>query len=199
MGITTFTVGKLEKCILEHKPKNVGEYGSQNLYLDGQPLPAPYANIFYEKYGIEYTCFDLSEENNCLVYDLTYLLPEEFTEKFDLVTDIGCSEHYGRNGEHHIEGFYNSWLNKHRILKVGGKMYNENPKTGNWAGHGFQYYTQEFYHQLTEISGYEIIEIGEHAACNNYIDGLNIWCILKKMSNKFPTLEEFKKLDLKRK
>lgn len=196
MGITTSTAQLLERAIKQFNPKNVGEYGSQNLYLDGM-LENPYANIFYEKHGIEYTCFDLSKENNCLVYDLTFPLPAEFNERFDMVTDIGCTEHYGREGKHHMEGLYISWLNKHSILKNGGVMVNENPESGSWPLHGFNYYTEEFYRNLCAFGGYEIIELGRQAAMGNITDGWNVYCVLKKISNEFITLEEFKTLGIK--
>lgn len=196
MGITTFTVGILDEVIRKYKPLNVGEYGSQNLYLDGQPLPAPYANIYYESKGITYTCFDLSKENNCLVYDLTYLLPDEFNSRYDLVTDIGCTEHYGRDGKHHLEGFYNSWKNKHSILKVGGIMVNENPETGSWPQHGVNYYNEEFYKELAKVTDYEILELGRHPAMGNDKDGWNVYSVIRKHSEVFPSFDEFSKLPI---
>lgn len=197
MGITTFSKNLLDKVIEEHKPKNVGEYGSQNLYFDGKPLPAPYANEYYESKGIEYTCFDVSKENNCLDFDLTYLLPEEFNNRYDLVTDFGCTEHYGREGKHHLEGFYNAWLNKHNMLKIGGVMVSENPLTGHWEGHGFNYYTTEFYEGLVHFADYKIKELDESCAMHNCDTGKNVYCIMEKTGDKFPTLEEFSKLYFK--
>lgn len=197
MGITTFSKKLLDKVIEDYKPKNVGEYGSQNLYFDGESLPAPFANVYYEAKGIEYTCFDVSKENNCLHYDLTYLLPDEFTDKYSLVTDFGCTEHYGRDGKHHLEGFYNAWLNKHNMLKVGGVMVNENPLSGHWNLHGFNYYTEQFYKRIVEISDYKIIELGISCAMGNCETGKNVYAILEKTGEKFPTLSQFSNLDLR--
>ena len=196
MGITTFSKNILDRVIEKYNPKNVGEYGSQNLYLDGE-LSTPYSNVYYESKGIEYICFDLSKENNCLVYDLTYPLPDKFNDNFDLVTDFGCTEHYGREGKHHLEGFYNSWVNKHNILKVSGITVNENPKSGHWQNHGFNYYTEEFYKGLAKFADYEIIELGESCAMGNCESGKNIFCVMQKNGNKFPTLDEFSTLEFK--
>jgi len=189
MGITDFSLSILNKYISEQK--TVLELGSQNLYsceFEGYP----YADNYYNSKGLEYTCIDLNKENNALDLNLGVKLS---LEKFDIVTDFGTSEHVGTNGKHDAKAFYNCWLNKHNACKLGGLIISENPKTGNWLGHGFNYVTQNFYRQLAEANGYEILDLGEHPAMNNTTDGWNIYCVLKKTQDKFMTLTNFKKLE----
>ncbi len=186
MGITSFSVELLDKIIDLHKPKNVCELGAQNLY--NQPkLPAPYAHEYYEGKGIEYTCIDLSEENNCLVLDLSKPIPVNLHNKFDLVTNFGTGEH--------VKDLYECYKNIHDLCKIGGVILCENPKTGNWHGHGFHYLEQSFYNNLASHANYEILKLGEHAAMGNITDGWNIYCIYKKTENQFCNREEFEKLN----
>jgi hypothetical protein len=201
MGLTNFSTQLLERHI-DAVPvskiwqrKTVTELGSQNLYHSDYPS-APYAKMWYEERGFLYECIDLNGENNALRYDLSqpFAPPDD---KRGLITDFGTSEHVG-NGKHEPKAFYNCWLNKHNLCAVGGLIVSENPKTGNWPKHGFNYYTEEFYHGLAKANGYEILEIGEHPAMWNTTDGWNIYCVLKKTSDQpFMKFTEFKKLDFR--
>lgn len=197
MGYTDFTVSLLEKIIKEYKPKTVLDLGAQNLY--NQPLlPAPYASTWYESQDISYTCIDLNGENNALIIDLSNP-PKDFgiSKKFDLIVDAGTSEHVGRDGKFDWKSIYNCWSLKHNLLKVGGIMVNENPMHNNWPGHGFNYYTNFFYWQLSKKTNYEILDRGNVAAMGNETDGWNVWCVLKKNDDCFLTLEHFKGLDIR--
>lgn len=217
MGITAFDTNLINKA-LTVKPdiKSVMELGSQNLYLSGESTP-PFANKLYKIYGIDdYHCIDLGGDNNALQLDLAF--PIDHEETYDLVTDFGTSEHvvqmdgysYTRfHGNYitsiypdkvrpgqEINGLYWCWLNKHDLLKIGGIMINVNPKFGNWPGHGYHYYSREFYHQLVTVAGYKIHMLGEHAAMGNTEDGWNVYSVLEKTSDAFPNLKEFKKLKI---
>lgn len=194
MGYTSFTIGKIEPLLIN--VKSIVDLGAQNNYA--QPnLPAPYISQWYDNKHILYECIDLSGENRALAADLSELLFVS-TETFDLVVDAGTSEHVGKGGAFSWEAIYNCWLNKHNLLKIGGLMYNENPETGNWPGHGFNYHTIKFYYQLAELTDYKILDLGEHPAMGNTTDGWNVFSILKKKSEKFPTLEEFIKMDIRK-
>lgn len=199
MGYTHFTVGLIENHVAG--VKSVVDLGAQNLY--NQPkLPAPYASEWYREKGIQYTAIDLSKENESIDMDLSkpiFLYNQTDLKLFDLVVDAGTSEHVGNNGKHDIEAYYQCWLNKFNLCKIGGKIISENPKTGNWPGHGFNYVTGSFYGVLELNSDLKIIEIGEHAAMGNVTDGWNIYCVMEKTGTTFPTLADFKKLGVKQK
>lgn len=186
MGVTGFSIQLIEK----HKKgaNNVCELGAQNLYDKDYGTNFPYADTYYKAKGMEYTCIDISGENGALVIDLEQ--PQKFTGVYDLVTDFGTSEHV-RDG-------YNMAKIIHDLVKVGGTVIQENPKTGNWTGHGFNYKTKEFYLKLAELCGYEILELGENAAMGNVTDGWNIHCVWKKVKDeKFISKAKFKELDLR--
>ena len=71
----------------------------------------------------------------------------------------------------------------------------ENPKVNNWHGHGFHYLTKEFYTELCKVAGYELIEVGEHAAMGNVTDGVErVRSVCVKISDVFPSCGEFNEL-----
>jgi hypothetical protein len=224
MGVTAHDVDLLERT-LQLKPliKSVTELGSQNLYVNGEQDP-PFASEWYKARGLKYACIDLGGDNGAWRFDLSEDIVEKLKsqnttidQNADLITDFGTSEHVVQmekftsvpfhngyinsiypDGVKDVKlGFYNCWLNKHKLLNAGGAMVNVNPKTGHWPGHGYSYYTQDFYKELCKIAGYKILLLEEHAAMGNTTDGVNVVCILEKVSEKFPTFDEFCKLDFR--
>lgn len=213
MGYTEQEIKLVGKYVLPGM--SVLECGSQNDYTTGNPKPPFISEWFKTKDISEYTSIDLAGDNLALTLDLSHPSVVVFRQ-VDLLTDIGFGEHivqaeeyemvsfhdghinsvYPKGEKKIIEGFYNFWLNKHNLLKIGGVMVNVNPKTRNWPDHGYTYLTEEFYRGLIGYAGYSILEIGENAASGNYIDGYNIFCVLRKESDNFPTFEQFKTLDI---
>jgi hypothetical protein len=200
MGYTKHTIDLVEELIIKFSPGKVIDLGAQNNYA--QPnLPAPYMSDWYKEKGIEYLAIDINRENGAIPMDLSKKqtmgdvkpIYEKFgTYQCDMLVDAGTSEHVsGPNGKHSITAIYNCWKTKHDLLKPGGIMLNENPKTGHWPGHGCNYYTQDFYHKLAELQGYDIIYMEENAAMGNVTDGWNITCILIKPEAPFISIEEF--------
>lgn len=199
MGVTKTDIEILERLIKLYQPRRVIDLGVQNNFSNGEPMDkAPYMSEWYYSKGIVYyDSIDTSGENNCNTTDLSK--PAIVTFKADFVTDFGTSEHIEKKGKFSWRAIYNCWLNKHNLLKIGGLMINENPKTGNWPDHGFSYYTLDFYIKLISMAGYTMEEFTEIPAMGNTKDGYNIFCVMRKFSDKFPTLEEFKTLDLRQK
>jgi hypothetical protein len=213
MGYTKFTKELVQKVLDNNKIESVVDLGACNDYEIGGSKP-PYISEWYSGKGIFYKCIDLGGDNQAIPLDLAYQF--EVFHPYDLVVDAGTSEHVVKMGsyetvafhEGHIhsiypievenidEGYYNCWVNKHNLLKVGGVMVNENPLTNNWRGHGYSYLGGAFYHDLKKYSHYEIIELGTHASMGNSVDGWNIYAVLVKRSERFPTFEEFKTFNI---
>ena len=167
--------------------KSVVDLGAQNDYR--VPLPAPYTKDSYYA-GKDYEAIDISGENGSTPLDLSKL--HKFDKQFDLLVDAGTSEHVGTNGKHDIKAIYNCWKNKHNLVKVGGYIISENPKTGHWPGHGFNYYTEAFYACLVQVCGYRLIDVGCVAAMGNTTDGWNVYSVLQKNQEEFCSIREFK-------
>lgn len=189
MGYTQFSKGKVQRIIDLINPERVLDYGSQNDF-SFPDLPAPYISEWYKSKGIEYTCIDVNKENGAFNIDLTKPIIKS-VGTFPLLVDCGVMEHLEIGGKFSWEAIYNGVRNKHLLCEIGGVIYSENPKTGNWPNHGYNYITKEFYKELSIISGLVILDLGEHAACHNITDGWNIFCSMEKVSDKFPTLAEF--------
>lgn len=192
MGYTQFTKDKLKPYL--RRGKMIVDLGSQNDYAD--KFPAPYISDWYKAATMGYWCIDLNGENGARRHDLGELQPG-YVSNCDIVVDAGTSEHVGRNGEFDWTAIYNCWCNKFNLATTDGIIYSENPQTGSWPLHGFNYYTTAFYYQLADHSSLSIIDIGVHAACGNKKDGWNVWCLMAKFGNRFPDLQQFKTFDLR--
>jgi hypothetical protein len=210
MGYTQFSKQLIEPYL--SKVKSVLDFGSCNDFSTGE-MPPLFISEWYKSKGIEYSSIDLAGDNNSL--QLNWCYPITYLPQFDLIVDAGSSEHsaianeytnvqYNKNinsiypkGEINIdEGYYNCWLNKHNLCRIGGLIISENPKTNNWGGHGYSYISTEFYTELVKVADYEILELGEHPAMGNDIDGWNIFSVLIKISDKFPDFETFSTLPI---
>ena len=186
MGYTHKTIELIDLII--DKVQTVVDLGAQNDYRH-PTLPAPYVKDTYYA-NKNYVAFDISGENGSKPYDLSQL--HDFGVQYDLLVDAGTSEHVGDNGKFGWKAIYNCWKNKHNLVKVGGFIVSENPKTGNWPGHGFNYYTTDFYKKLAGFGDYSLIDLGEHPAMGNTTDGWNVFCVMQKTKEEFITFEKFK-------
>lgn len=203
MGVTHIEIANLKELIYSGNIKSVIELGAQQQYTEENY--GRYMSEWFEEHGIRYGCIDLNGENEASKADLAQpIINQSFYYPFvDLVTDFGTSEHVSEFGMDYSKAvfswnaIYNCWKNKFNLVKVGGYIYSVNPKIGNWPDHGVNYYTQEFYWGLAKISDLRVLEIGEVAAMGNEIDGINVTCIMTKIGDSFPSLEEFKTLDLR--
>lgn len=199
MGVTRFSLDLIEEILQKRKIESVMDLGAQNNFA--QPhLPAPYMREWWETRNVKYDSIDLNGECGAYVLDLS--LPLVGMEH-DLVMDFGTGEHisddrnsYG-TGKFSLQHFYQFWLNKFNLCKVGGLILSENPKTGNWPGHGFNYLTQEFYTKLCFEANLKFMYSGEHPAMNNHIDGWNIYSLVEKKQDEFISFDLFKTLDIR--
>ncbi len=162
------------------------ELGNQNIYFGDEYGSS--AKPYLKKLGFLHTSVDINGQDGAEKMDLSKRISYNDI-LFDIVTDFGTSEH--------VKDYYNCWYNKHNWCKLNGIIISENPKTGNWPGHGFHYLTELFYQKLAYMVGYEILEIGEHAAMSNTTDGWNIYCVLKKRDKDFIPRKLFEKLDFR--
>ena len=216
MGVTQFDIQLIEKA-LKIKPdiKSVMQLGSQNNYTTTAEKP-PFMSEWFRTRGIECDSIDLAGDDGAFKIDMSHPFPIE--KEYDLVTDFGTGEHIVQMEgyesvafhEGHINsiyptkvkdidaGYYYGWSNKHNLLKVGGIIINVNPKTGHWPEHCYSYLTWEFYKEFIKYAGYEIIELGENCALGNCDTGINVYCIMKKTSERFPNRIEFTKLPVYR-
>lgn len=179
MGITKDTLNRLERHGCLNSGLNMLELGAQNLY-DTEHY-GWIAKDYFESIGIIHKSIDIIVHQKCEYGDLRDIWT--YSNKFDVITNAGTCEH--------IDGdLYQPMLNIHNACKIGGVMVHENPMHLNWPGHGYHYFTEQFYYEL----GYEVLEVTQEAAMGNTADGWNICAVLRKNSDKFLTQQGFDKL-----
>ena len=214
MGVTSFEKEKIKEIMWAYTPSIVLDFGSQTDYTTLNQTKPPFISKYYERFGVEYSCIDLAGDNNAKKLNWSY--PLEIYNVANLLNDMGSGEHSCQKEEYiseafhegHINsiypkgeptkdeienGYYECWKNKHNLLKVGGIMFNVNPLTSHWPLHGYSYLGEDFYKEFVKIAGYELIEDGIICGSGNCETGKNVYGIIKKVSEQFPSFEEFYK------
>lgn len=169
MGITKSSLDRLARHHLL-QPGKMLELGAQNLY--DKEHYGQVAKQYFEGLGIEHLSWDITPHQGAIAVDLREEVP--VAQLYDVVTDFGTTEHVSGN-------YYMAHRNIHNHCKVGGYIVHENPKTGNWPGHGCNYVDMEFYTALARLCNYRVVELGEEYAMGNTIDGCNVVVVLRRL------------------
>jgi SAM-dependent methyltransferase len=112
---------------------------------------SPMVEEFYRALGFsEYTAIDVNNRYGSLVMDLNQNLVKEygFNKQFDLVTNIGVSEH--------IFDQAIFFRNAHQLTREGGLMFFMIPVLG-FPNHGFFNYQPCFVEDLARANSYELL------------------------------------------
>jgi len=120
------------------------ELGDQRNRMRKKP-----AKLIYEARGVTHTSIDLNGKNGALPLDLDEPLPEEYTNRFDVVTNYGTIEHVGNQ--------YQVFKTVHDSCKMDGVMIHGFPMKDTFAGHCRYYYPEEFTERFAGYTVYEII------------------------------------------
>ncbi len=127
--------------------------------------------------GISHTSVDLNGEDGSLPLDLRK--PElfnEFSNKFDILTNLGTTEHVEP-----ISKQYECFSIIDSVVREGGIMIHMVPdvkeldQCGAWANHCSLYYSEEFFLNLAAMCNYTVLE-------NKVIFGLRSVCMRKETS-----------------
>ena len=207
MGINTLErLQLLEYWIDESNMKfeniNMCELGNQRIWktlnISGIPLNnnAYLLKDYYEvlKKIKSHISIDFNGKDGALKLDLRKQIDvSDIGGPFDVVTNFGTTEHVEDNQ-------YQTFKNIHDLCKVGGIMYHVVPKENNWDGaraglnhpHCPYYYTSEFFSELAESNGYEMVvnKVWNHDEAKPQRAREECVCVFKKVNN-----NEFIKLD----
>lgn len=187
MGITQFSLDMIRQYNGEQSGIRHLLVGCQNLYDNTHY--GEIAQPYYESLGQNVVSIDITACNNSIKHDLRKPLK---IDPFDFISQHGTLEHVETR-----KGFYLSFKHLHEVLKVGGIIIHENPKTGNWPGHGNHYITEKFFMELAKVVGYDLLAIGEHPAMGNTTNGWNVYCVLKRINDgPFISEKEFNELPI---
>jgi len=172
MGITRASLDRLEPFLGKHLSAKILILGCQNIY--SAENYGDVAHDYFKSFGHDVKTIDILGCQGAEIADLRDDLG--FKSEFDFILQHGTIEH--------IDGdIYQAFKNVHEACIVNGVMIHENPKTGNWPGHGQHYFTKGFYNDLAKAAGYDLIEVTEEAAMGNYESGWNICAALVKMDD----------------
>ena len=163
MGIKTESL----KLILAHvsdsgRSKNgfsvrICELGNQHLKFS-DPTLAPYlrdlgfgseittGKQLFIAMGMDHVSIDLNGKDGALEYDLCSPVPENMHGSFDIVTNLGTSEH--------VPCQYNCFKNIHDLAAAGSVMIHvvsANPSHGGWN------YDEGFFYALAEANDYKVL------------------------------------------
>ena len=196
MGITQISWDRLNTLLGERWEVRNGlkmlELGSQNMYTNAFHGKMAFAKHVFLAQGVDHTSIDLNGDGGSERLDLGTDLADVrggWAGHFDVVTDYGTAEH--------VKDLHACLANVRNFCRPGGLMFHENPKVGNWPGHGFHYFTEDFWAKLCQACGDTLVDVGEHAAMGNTTDGWNIHCVIEKGHGiRFPDRDTFSRFDL---
>lgn len=115
--------------------------------------------------------------------DLNQKIPDEYVNKFDLLTNFGTSEH--------VSDQYMVWKNMMSLVKVGGFLYHDIPFRGTWKNHGYVSYDYNMFTTLEKFGLKTLSIIEDHKKhARGKKEHILLWVIQKKEKDEFPTREE---------
>jgi hypothetical protein len=126
--------------------KPAGTYSEAEV---GRLADRSYAGELLVASGFKYHSLDIFEGYNTILFDLNIHEPsQEMFEQFDLVTNLGTTEH--------IINQYQSMRTIHQLTKQGGLIYHDLPMSG-YHTHGYFSYNPLFFQHLAAANDYEIV------------------------------------------
>lgn len=134
----------INEFIQKNNPK------SKTLNLDSFPVKVEAREVFIRA-GFDYTCIDVDERPHTLRVDLAkFEIPREFRNTFDLVVNVGTTEHLASPAA--------TFALMHEVCKVGGVLYNDVPLFG-MGNHGLINPTPKYWHAMIWMNQYKVESI----------------------------------------
>lgn len=184
MGITQKSLDRFNKYVAV--TDNMLILGCQNMYNTENYLDL--AHDYFTAKGFNVRTIDI--------------LGCQGSEPMDLREDLNFGPDFGIILQHgtieHIDGsLYRPFKNIHEACANNGLMIHENPKTENWPGHGYHYFTENFFKSLSKACNYTLLEINSEPAMGNVVDGWNICAVIEKSNtDEFISEKDFNKIYL---
>jgi SAM-dependent methyltransferase len=121
------------------------EFGNQHL-KDGYKGFST-AKKYFESLGVYHISIDLNGKDGALALNLNTEIDFKKLGQFDVVTNMGTSEHVQNNDQ--------CFENIHNLCRDGGIMIHLVPAFGTI--HGRRQYTLEWLNSISEIKGYKVL------------------------------------------
>ena len=143
-----------------------------------------------EKKVLEHVSIDWNGMFGSLPIDLSFPVPKELLNKFNLVTDYGTIEH--------VDNQYQVFKNVHDVCSMNGVIIHTLPTLNYWKDHCKYFYSKEFFVELARLCDYKILDLEIKSAYNVFApkSKLVFIALLKKNNNEFISEREFNKLKI---
>ena len=165
----------------------VCEFGNQHVWEHAMrrlEIPYPIARDWMEEEAVyEYVSLDMNGEDGALKVDLTKPLGDPaLLSRFDLVTNIGTTEHCGKENKKQWQAFCTSV----NICKPGGLILHQLPPAGQWLDHCDVWYKDGLGQILAERLDCELI-VEERVNLPTLNPNVDYLCIALRRSGRRPT------------
>ncbi len=180
----------------KYKPTYSEEDGARLLY--GLPHEQ-YLHIsvkpFFEFLGFSYTSVDYNGKDGALPLDVRVDLRANLTTSFNIITNIGFSEHIGEfDIEDNLWGNqYAMFQNFHNLGHIGTLYFHEVPAASGWFLHGVCGYELSFFRELIQLNNYQTQMLFSGSPHGKRYTLITV-AYEKKNSDDFMTFEAFQKL-----
>ena len=164
------------------------------LQSNGSPIAV---KEYFIKLGINYTSIDWNGKNGALKFDCREDLYQIINEKFDIITNLGFTEHVGENDveSNLVENQYKIFKNYHNFGKIGTLYFHKVPRNFHWSRHGVCDYDTSFFNELVRKNKYEIVLAPTYLSKGFYLNkNMILVSFMKVNDQQFMKFEEFKNL-----
>ena len=144
----------------------IGKSGSQNLMAFNTFPQLVTAKDVYERAGWSYTNIDVDERPGTLRVDLARFEIPRPREEFDLVVNVGTTEH--------LANPVAAFALMHELCAEGGIIYNDVPLFG-FGNHGLINPTPKFWHAMIWMNGYKPLDVKVRAVDEKSVDKGNLY------------------------
>ena len=181
------------------------ELGNQEVYNIEKAYPlfksmryipqSPIAKYFFQHLGFTHVSVDYNGLDGAFQYDVRSDISSKFTERFDVLTNLGFTEHVGEKDDFKklLHAQYAVFKNLHELGNETALYYHCVPLTNNWYKHGVCDYSLEFFKTFADICKYEVI-LGPFVEDYHPEKQASIF-FRKTAESRFPSFEEFCKID----
>jgi hypothetical protein len=122
--------------------------------------PLSYAmGPFFTHIGVNYSSIDINGEHGAYVLDARHDLTFRIKDRFDIVSNMGFSEHVGEGDveENLILNQYTMFRNMHVFGAAHSVFFHDLPSIGAWYQHGVCHYEPSFFKAIASAHDYELI------------------------------------------